>query len=135
MPVSNFVDLNPGYNLPRSYVQRVAVEFDGAFNFSQSGQDIHLDYPGGGHLKIVIKDSFYNWSSNIYSASYVFDDQLSENTYPGSGGPVGFLAFVFPQIYNANIVFTIRVQFGAGTPHYFMLPDAPGGYWRPMRPF
>jgi hypothetical protein len=135
MPHSTFNVLNPGFNIPRSYVQRVVVEFNDGFNFSQTGNVIECDYGVGGHLKMVVLPSFYDWSSNVYSAGYVWDDENSENTYPGSGGPVGFLAFVFPQIYDGNICMTIRVAFSPQTPNYFTIPGAPGDYWRPMRPF
>jgi hypothetical protein len=134
MPTSTFIGLNDKYNAPRSYIQHLVIEFDGAFNFVQTGRVIDLDYPGGGHLKCVCTTRFYHWSSNYYSAPFVWSDTESENTYPGSGGAVGFLAFVFPQIYNGELAMTLRVQFGAGTPHFFTLPQAPAGYWLKQPP-
>jgi hypothetical protein len=135
MPFNSWVVLNNQFNAPRSYIQKVVIEFDGAFNFAYNAGVIDLDYPGGGHLHIVVRADYYLWTSNVYSAEHVWDDALSYNTYPGSGGPVGFLAFLFPQIYHNNLCMTMRVQFTAGTPVFFDLPDAPSSYWRQLPPF
>lgn len=129
MPASTFVALLPEYNAPRSYVYALNVEFDGAFNFIQAANEIHCDYPGGGHLKIVVRTAFYNWNSNYYSSAYIFDDQASENTYPPFYVPVGFFAFVTYRHVDNFLVATMRVQFTAGAPHLFSLPPAPSTYW------
>lgn len=134
MPVSNFIPVNAGYNAPRSYVRGVCVEFNAGFNWVQTDNVIECDYGVGGHLKIVVLPSFYNWNSNVYSCGYVFDDQNSENTYPGSGGPVGFLAFVLPFHLNDDLVMTMRIAFSPETPVLFTLPPAPSTYWRKAPP-
>lgn len=134
MPLSNFIPVNNTYNAPRSYVRALCVEFNAGFNWTQTANVIECDYGVGAHLKIVVKPAFYYWNSNVYSCAHVFDDMASENTYPGSGGPVGFLAFVLPRHVDNNLVMCMRIAFAPETPILFDLPQAPPAYWRKAPP-
>jgi hypothetical protein len=120
-----------GYRVPRSYVGQIWLDVatTGGVTFTGSQflfQDVILvDWV------LNIRNSVWNWNSNVYTPDWIIDSNTSNTTRFGLPIVDGFYAEVRMDL-NERLRY-IWIQPGGlpGTVYKYDLPPAPPTYWLP----
>lgn len=119
------------FNLLRSYVRGIAMDYPpGSFPLSV-GQNWTLQTPvsmGNFPRVTILKDEFWNWNSNHYTADWIYDTFYDSNSTGGhfSTYPMHVELHVRPSDGRIYLAFNTHVY---AAMFYNDLPPPPPGWW------
>jgi hypothetical protein len=125
----SFVYLQPDFNFPRSYIERVAIRSTLSVDPHFDGDTIEWNAAPGYTYRIALKSVFRAWSSNIYSMDFIIDVPASSID-----------CHLFPCFDAVNVGFTHLINDAPpilwfqpfatpGDPFVLDMPPAPSTYW------
>lgn len=120
-----------GFFFPRSYLTRVLVVDDGATNVHWSGENVIYTWSGVYTIIAAMHHNVYEWSSNVYSIQYVWDEDNCRAILGGVDQDFALYEWMTYDPDGHDMVLKIKVQPVEGTPIPLSLPPAPSGYWFP----
>lgn len=129
MGAITFDYLEPGFTVPRAYLDLVTVRGDFLSLPQWVGNTIHFVSAAGYIYDIKMSDGFYPWSTKAYSLDYIFDP---------SGSSIDCVLFPCHDV--VDVFFRTDINNGkrtvelhplalGSTRHNLTLPPPPPDYW------
>jgi hypothetical protein len=130
-----FVDNNPNFNIPRSYLSGFVVWSSFATEPFWDGLVLQWTSTPGYIYRLAMKTNGYNWNSNVYTISRLFDAPNS------SIDCVHFACFDQVNFGTSDILNEGKQRIWAKTfaihtaTRLIALPPAPASYWLQQPPY
>lgn len=132
MGALEFTTPQPEFNLPRSYLGRVGIYSTFASEPFFDGYTIQWTSTPGYIYRVAFKPNGYNWNSNVYSLTGLFDEASSSID-----------CILFPCFDLVTVHFSDLLNDGkpmlwfepfatVGQTRILPLPTSPSGYWCPV---
>lgn len=129
MGALSFSYLNPHFNFPRSYIERVAIRSTLSVDPHFDGDTIEWNAAPGYTYRVALKSNFKAWSSNVYSMDYIFDEAASSidcHLFPC----FDLVTIGFTHLINDKPpILWIQPFATPGDAFVLSLPGAPSTYW------
>jgi hypothetical protein len=114
----------------RSYLWGIDIRVN--LDVTQDGRTFVLGatYPFGQKYTIVLKEKFYNWSSNNYTLDYPIEESYYENLADPNRYPMSFgLAYFAADDFGRPVIVFFPFNLPFVDSHYREFPPAPSDYW------
>jgi len=124
-------DPNAKFAIPRHYIKGLQISIGNGWEITDTGNPAIAHYDGGWYqqfIEINILPAFFEWSSNIYSLDYVFDNLFTyydfDTTHNHFANRVGFSSGC-----DATALYIHIFLPGAVKLFQWDLPPAPSTFW------